>query len=254
MDGWIVIPLMYNPGQFFFFLILSSITKKMDSGYDALFVCLGKNDTKCFSVFTIVSCRFSLSLDPKFILTTACLFVDVSTIRPLCDVSRLLHHRLLTHFFPKHRRTIAVPDTDPYGTWQICHKDVNITLGEIVGKIIAELPSGMKKVGLALLIGCHIRDVKKSLDVPRPLGGVANHRLRSLDIDSAFAQHVVRLQRGVDLCLIMMRKHLVIGCAGFGIYRMDVPLLDGGQNCSSTFSPSSKPFLGVYYAQASNHG
>ena len=46
MDGWIVIPLMYNPGQFFFFLILSSITKKMDSGYDALFVCLGKNDTK----------------------------------------------------------------------------------------------------------------------------------------------------------------------------------------------------------------
>lgn len=97
--------------------------------------------------------------------TTACLFVDVSTTRPLCDVSRLLHHLLLTHFFPKHRRTIAVPDTDPYGTWQICHKDVNITLGEIVGRIIAELPSGMKKVGLALLIGCHIRAVKKSLDV-----------------------------------------------------------------------------------------
>lgn len=65
MDGWIVVSLMYNPGQFFFFLFLSSITKKMDSGYDALFVCLGKNDTKCFSVFTIVSCRFSLSLDPN---------------------------------------------------------------------------------------------------------------------------------------------------------------------------------------------
>lgn len=137
----------------------------MDSGYDALFVCLGKNDTNVFLFLPsfLVDSLFLLIRNSLF--TTACLFVDVSTIRPLCDVSRLLHHRLLTHFFPKHRRTIAVPDTDPYGTWQICHKDVNITLGEIVGRNIAELPSGMKKVGLALLIGCRIRAVKKSLDV-----------------------------------------------------------------------------------------
>ena len=125
--------------------------------------------------FCFVRIRIGQRSLSTFHLGTCPYYLRLLNVKPTHQ-SRTNHVRLVE--LNGHQLTDVV-EARSIGTWQICHRHVNI-FGDIMEEI-AELPSEDGDVALALVIGSSSREQNKAWALPKPLGDATNHGGASFD-------------------------------------------------------------------------